>query len=172
MQGLFQPPADRPRLELERTGFTTAMDVLAWLGVATHLMVVFFYWPRLPDSVPQHYDARGQVDAWGPLWMLALLPLLSLVMVAGMTWLMRYPHRYNFPWPITAENARRQYRLANDLLGIVRTVIAWLFCLISWEVCRLAVGESPLLGPLFLPLGLIPLFGSIAWYFVRAYRAR
>ncbi len=172
MKAFFPQPADRPRLDLERTGFETSMSLLAWLGVAVHVMVVFFYWPRLPGLVPQHFNARGEVDAWGPLWVLALLPALAVVMVAGFSWLMRYLHRYNYPWLITPENARRQYELANEMLATVQAVIAWLFCLISWEVCRLAVGESALLGPFFLPLGLVPLFGSIAWYLLRAYRAR
>lgn len=172
MTGLPRQPAERPRLELPPDDLERTMTLLAWLGVVAHVLLVAVYWPRLPAEVPRHFDALGRVDAWGPLWVLVFLPALALVLVAALGWLRRHPHRYNYLWPITEENACRQYRLAIDLLAVMRAVIAWLLCLISLEICRLAVGRPPLLGAYFLPLGLGAMLAVIGWYVLRAHRER
>lgn len=169
---IFQQAADRPRPELEPTLAQQLLGLAAWLGVAVNALVAFYYWPQLPGEVPQHFNARGEVDAWGSRVLLLILPALSLVMVAGLAWLTRFPHLYNFPWKITEENAARQYELANDLMAAIRAATAWLFALISWEICRIGVGLPPLFGMLFLPIGLVGIFGSVIWYFIRAYQSR
>ncbi len=169
---LFADKRDRPVVEVEASSLQRTMVVMAWLAVALGVALVARYWPALPAEVPQHFDARGNVDAWGPRGMVLLLPILSLVMIGGISWLMRYPHLYNYLWPITEDNARRQYELANEMLASVQAVAAWMFALLTWEVCRLAVGESKLLGMYFIPVMVLLLFGSVGLYFFRGYRER
>jgi hypothetical protein len=172
MKWTRQRPADRPRLELESTSFELVTTVAAWAAVALHAVVVGYHWPLLPAEVPQHFDARGEVDAWGPRALLLLLPGLALLLVGGLSWMSRYPHLFNYPWPITAGNAHAQYRLAKTLVATIKTIVAWLLCLVSLEICRLALGRPALLGAYFLPLGLGPMFVLIGWYFLHAYRER
>ncbi len=169
---LFADKRHQPKLELESTSLQRALLVLAWMAVALNAGVIAYYWPQLPASVPQHFDASGEVDGWGPRALLALLPVLSLVLVGGITWLMRYPHLYNYLWPITEENAPRQYQLANQMLAAIEAVTAFMFAIMSWEICRIAVGETGSMMPYFLPVMMILLFGSIGVYLVYAHRAR
>jgi hypothetical protein len=100
------------------------------------------------------------------------LPLLAAVAWVGLTLLLRIPHTYNYPWPITAENARRQYRLARIMISALATSIAVLFALVTFEMCRLALGQTSAVGPLwpFLILGLLLVL--LTWYFIAAHRAR
>jgi hypothetical protein len=170
--GLFADKRERPRLELEPSSLERTMTVMAWLAVATAVGVVLRYWPALPAEVPQHFDARGEVEASGPRWWLLGLPLLALVLVGGTSWVMRYPHLYNFLWPITAENAKRQYELANEMLATVQAVTGWMFAALAWEVCRIALGESDPVAAYSVPLLVGLLFATLGAYFVRAYRAR
>jgi hypothetical protein len=169
---LLADKRDRPRIELEASGFERSLRALAWLLVAACFAVVARYWPDLPAEVPQHFDARGRVDAWGPRAMVLGLPVLALVMVGGLSWLCRYPHLYNFPRPITEENARRQYALANRMLVSIQALTAGMLAALAWEVCRLAVGERALLGAWFLPVTMALLFGTLGVYCVRAHRQR
>lgn len=169
---LFRPTAERPRLDLEPTSLERVLNMAAWLGVGMTLLMVFSYWPELPGRVPQHFNAGGEVDAWGPRVLLLMLPSMSLVLVAGLSWLTRFPHLYNFPWPITEENARRQYRLANHLMAFIKTSIAWLFAMISWEICRLGLAKPALFGATFLPIVLVGILAPVVWYFGLAYRER
>ena len=54
-----------------------ALALLILLGTVIFLMV---YWKRLPDQVPAHYDARGQIDDWGGKGMLILEPIMMLAL--------------------------------------------------------------------------------------------
>ncbi len=163
---------DQPRLDLEPTGLERSLIVLAWLAVALNVAVVIYYWPDLPSEAPQHFNARGEVDGSGPRVLLPLLPGLSIVLVGALSWMMRYPYLYNYLWPITEENAPRQYELANQMMAAILAIISFMFAMLSWEICRIAVGESGSMAPYFVPAMLILLFGSIGIYFVHAHRAR
>ncbi len=169
---LFADKRDRPVLDLEPTGLERALIVLAWMAAALSVGVVLYYWPRLPAEVPQHFNSRGEVNGWGSRGLVPFLPALSLVLVAGLTWLMRYPHLYNYLWPITEENARRQYQLANQMLAAITAVTSFMFAMLSWGICRIAVGESESMAPYLMPVMMVLLFGSIGVYFARAHRER
>lgn len=172
MKGILQTPGVRPRIELEPSSLERVLAMLTWIAVALNVLTLFYYWPQLPDRVPQHFDARGSVNAWGsPGWLL-ILPIMSLVLVVLFGWLTRFPHRYNFPWEITEENAERQYQLANQLMAGIRVCMAWVFASISWEVCRVAVGGQAMFSVAFVPLLMAMIFGPLVWYFVRAHQAR
>ncbi|MBQ9647671.1 MAG: DUF1648 domain-containing protein, partial [Oscillospiraceae bacterium] len=54
-----------------------ALSLLILLGTVLFLMV---YWKRLPDQVPAHYNARGQIDDWGGKGMLILEPIMMLAL--------------------------------------------------------------------------------------------
>ena len=54
-----------------------ALSLLVLLGTVIFLIV---YWKRLPDQVPAHYNARGQIDNWGGKGMLILEPIMMLAL--------------------------------------------------------------------------------------------
>ena len=164
--------ADRPRYELERTPLHGVFDIAAWVFVVCNALVVFYYWPDLPERVPSHLNAAGEVDGWSSPMFMWFLPALSLVLVAGLSWLERYPHTYNYLWPITEENAKTQYRLAREMVAGLKATCALLFLSISWMMSQLAFGRVvPNVGwVVFLQMAL--LFGGIGVYIVRAARER
>lgn len=169
---LLRGKKDQPRLDLEPSSLQRGLTIVAWLGVGLNVAVIAHYWPLLPEQVPQHFDLQGEVDAWGARWWLLGLPVLSVVLVAGVTVLTRFPHTYNFLWPITERNAARQYELANDLMASIQATTAWIFAMVAWDICRLAVGRPSVVGPFLAPAMVALIFGATGWYFVRAYRER
>ena len=57
-----------------------ALDVLSLLILLGTVVFLTVYWKRLPDQVPTHYDARGQIDDWGGKGMLILEPIMMLAL--------------------------------------------------------------------------------------------
>jgi uncharacterized membrane protein len=54
-------------------------ELLAWLIIIVQILVSIVTYPFLPDSVPSHWDASGQVNGYLPKLVNALLyPLLSI----------------------------------------------------------------------------------------------
>ena len=100
------------------------------------------------------------------------LPAVPGVIYLALTILQRFPHVYNYVWPITPDNARVQYLLARQLLAVIKVIEVWTFSWILWCTIRTALGAASGLGPAFLPLSLVAIFGSLAAYLVRARQLR
>ncbi len=65
-----------------------AITVFLWTVIALQIIVSLVSYPFLPDSVPMHWNAAGQVDSYAPKWVNAILfPLISIgivVLVRGL----------------------------------------------------------------------------------------
>ena len=55
------------------------------------LVGILFAYPRLPETVPMHWNAHGQVNGWGPKWSLLLwgpgMMAAMVLMFAALPWL-------------------------------------------------------------------------------------
>ena len=66
---------------MKRKGSILAM----WLLALLPLVLVAVFYARLPDEVPMHWGFDGQVDGWGPKYMIlvtALIPAVILLLIA------------------------------------------------------------------------------------------
>ncbi len=168
----FAKPSTRPVLQMPKSSLEIGLETAAALGMLTMLYVTITSWPLLPETIPHHFGASGKPDAWGGKGILWLLPGISLVLYAGLTILSRYPHIYNYPWPVTEQNAAAQYQLARAMLGALKAEIVLIFAYLQQQTIQVALGKAEGLGVAFLPIFLILIFGTIGIYFVKAYQAR
>jgi len=94
------------------------------------------------------------------------------VLYTGLTVLSRYPHIYNYAWPITLQNAATQYRLARQMVIVLKTEIVWIFAYLDWQTIQTALGRAQGLGQAFLPIFLFIIFGSLGFYLYKGFQAR
>jgi uncharacterized membrane protein len=130
--------------------FGYVVETLAVVGLLFHALLVLGAWNLLPASIPVHYNYTGEADAWGDRSNLFLLLGLSILVYFGLTFLGRYPHKFNYPWQITPDNAERQYNLARNFLRAVKCEIVWLFAVISLQTIGVSLGLASGLGSFFL----------------------
>ena len=159
----------RPRVPLRFRGFDYALEATAALLLALFL-VVASGWRELPERVPIHFGVDGNADAWGNRISSLLLPLIAVVLYGFLTALSRFPHSFNYPVPITPENAEAQYRLAVRLLLVLKTALVGVFFAIYIGVSSTAVGVQRGLSLWFLPVALFCLVGPIGAYLLAAAR--
>ncbi|TXK55628.1 DUF1648 domain-containing protein [Salinibacterium sp. dk5596] len=103
-------PRERPPAEFVSGPVTRA---LRWLSVgmpAVGAAVLLAVYGSLPEVVPTHFGFTGEADAWGPRWNVLVLAGVWLAMSAGLVALSRFPRVFNYPVPVTEENAQRLYR--------------------------------------------------------------
>lgn len=162
----------RPVLKVERTRFEIYCEFVAIAAVLFSLFYLFFVWSTLPEKIPSHFNFSGQADEWSGKGSILIVAGVSLFVYLMLTILSRYPQIYNYPWKITEENAARQYLLARQFLVALKTEIVILFAYIEWQTFEVALGHGQGLHVWFLPVFLVVIFGSIALYFIKAYRAR
>lgn len=147
--------------------------LVAITGVIVTFGCVAVAWPWLPATVPMHFAADGRPNGWGARSTLWLLPGIALVVFGVLTIAARVsPAGYNYPFPLTAANARRQASLARELLAWLRAAIVWVFALVALGTTAAARRGDGGLGAWFLPLTLALVWGPVLAYFVRAARAR
>jgi uncharacterized membrane protein len=168
----FAKPRPRPVLQIPKSTLEIGLETAAALGMLTMLYVTIKSWPLLPETIPHHFGVSGKPDAWGGKWILWFFPGISLVLYIGLTILSRYPHIYNYPWPITEKNAAAQYHLARTMIVALKAEIILLFAYLQQQTIQVALGKAGGLGVAFLPIFLILIFGTIGFYFVKAYQAR
>lgn len=165
------PTGERPKLDLPFSRAEIVVGGLTVAGLLAELAVAVWAFLALPERIPIHFDAAGRADGWGGKGFLLALPLIAAMTVVPLLFLRRFPHVYNYPWPITVENAPRQYRLARQLLAGVALGIVATFGAILVAMIRGARGEVTPFAWL-LPAILLFTLAPIVLYFRAAYRAR
>ncbi len=148
------------------------LEILAAGGCVLCVLIVALSWASLPETIPHHIDFSGKPNAWGTKKVLWLLPALALILYAGMTFVSRYPHRFNYLVPITEANAFRQYRIARGLLTWLKAEVVFLFAFLEWAIVRVAWGTTETLGALTIPVILALILATVVVHLVLAYRAR
>lgn len=138
---------------------------IAMLSAATLYMLLA--WGRLPGIVPMHFNAAGEIDSYGSkLVLLSLLPITYLL-YALLSVIQRFPQAGNYIVVITAENAHRQYKLVKAMLGILKLELLILFAYMQHVIIQGAYSKMSL-GPWFLPITLIAVFGTLVIYIYKS----
>jgi len=164
---------ERPVIrDLERSGVDVTLEVLAFLGVIFLVGIATYYYPRLPASIPQHFDFRGDPDGWGGKSVLLIMPILGVLLFTLLSVLSRFPHMFNYPWPITENNARRQYAISRQMLSAVKLVLVATFSYITWSIISTALGMGNGLGLSFMMIETPLLVIIIGFYLFKAKRAQ
>ena len=151
----------RPIISIPRSNFEIAVEAIAIIGVFTSLFILLNNYFDLPDRIPTHYCADGAPNAYGGKWTLSILPVANLFMYSLLTLIRKIPHYYNYPWPITEENAPRMYQAGLVTIACVKMEIIWLFTYLEWTTVRVAMGEAQGVGSWFLPVTLTVLIGTL-----------
>ncbi|MFC0263399.1 DUF1648 domain-containing protein [Fontibacter flavus] len=162
--------AARPIIKLEWTAWDKILEGLGFLAMVLLLVIPIYYYPELPDRIPKHYDATGQVTAYGGKGMLWMMPIIGLITYTGLFFINKVPHIFNYPTEITTENAERQYRIATRMIRTLNVIIVYTFLYTSYGTIQNAMGIQVGLGKAFMPIFLIALFGTIVVYLVKAFR--
>lgn len=131
--------------------FRPAVEILSITALLFHALLLLGTWNLLPDSIPTHFGFMGETGAQGDKSDLLLLFGLSVSIYTLLTWIGRFPHKFNYPWQITAGNAARQYNLAGNFLRAVKCEIVWMFAIISAKIAGISFGLPSSFSSVFVP---------------------
>ena len=60
--------------------FNRALSALSLLALAGTVVFLAIYWRHMPEEIPTHFNAAGQIDAWGRKPNILLLPIVGTAM--------------------------------------------------------------------------------------------
>jgi uncharacterized membrane protein len=142
----------------------TIVSLSCLVGVAAYLILA---WGTIPNQVPTHFNAAGEIDSMGGKHSLLLLPIVSWLLYGLMTLIERFPQAWNTGVFVTENNRDAVYRLLKNMMAMVKMFIMLLFASLT------LISAQSLSLPVWYLLGyLVLLFGTIAYFMVRLLRLK
>lgn len=139
----------RPKIKLELSPTDQVLEIVGWFTLATLWWLTLMSYFKLPDTIPTHYNLAGQADSYGSKENILALPMVGTILFVVMTVLSQYPHIFNYPTEITAENAERQYTNATRMIRYLKVAILLIFSFIVFKTLQTATGQAEGLGNWF-----------------------
>ncbi len=162
----------RPKIKLKLSPTDKIAEYMGWIMLSAVWILTLAYYKSLPDIIPVHYNAAGEADRHGEKWMIFTLPLIATLLYIGMTLLNKHPHIFNYPIPITKENAEKQYTFATRMTRYLKLVIVVIFGLIAFTTIRHAYDQEAKPGVWFLPVLLGMLATPIIYWLIRSLQSK
>lgn len=126
------------------------------IGVFSILLPLVF-WSKIPDELPMHYNAAGEVDNWSDKGSLILL-FFVIALVMGVMSIAVYLVKTNMESKYSKDVEKSEMRVAYPIVILINLVVQIMFAYIMF--CCITCRH---LGTLFLPIFLIATFAPLAY---------
>lgn len=148
----------REKIEIPKTKGEWIWDIIGYMFFIGSIILLVFVWSSLPEQVPGHYNAAGEVDRWGSKIELFILPGVGLFTAILMQIFERFPEMHNYPARLNESNTEQFYLHSRKLLNRLKNICLILFSLILYESISIAMEWGNGFGKWFLPLALVGTF--------------
>lgn len=152
-------------MKLKYNKFQIVLETIGLLLIVGMIVFVYTQWNQIPQQVPMHYNAMGEIDSWGSKYEILFLSAISILLYAFITAVSFFPQIWNVPVRITDENKEAVYLSSKDLLIIMKVEMLMSFFYINYHT----VTAQPL-PTAFLPVLIIIVFGTIIFFTKRVIR--
>jgi uncharacterized membrane protein len=149
----------------------TFRELVAVLGLLSAIFVVVFNYRDLPQRIPTHFGVSGVVDHWGDKSALWLIVGLSCVLYAVLS-LVRFLPTSLINVPVAQEQRAAAIPISFEMIAWLKAEVMCMFAFLTWTVVGVVEGRGQGLGVWFLPVTMVVIFGTIAFYLVRMLRLK
>jgi uncharacterized membrane protein len=148
------------------------LESASWITLILLCCLSVFYYLKLPEIIPTHFNAAGQADDYGSKLTIFILPGIAILLNVAFTILVRYPHKFNYPVKITPENMARQQRFAVLLVRTLKLAINLVFIMITITIYLAVSNKGQQLTPFLLPMILALVNIPLILYLFKAFRKK
>lgn len=151
-----------------RQKYTRSQVVLEIIAVLIILATAAFLltrWPLIPEQIPGHYNAAGQVDRWGDRSEILALPAVGILLYGLLTVISCFPSLWNVPVTITEDNKPGVFSRMKTMLLVLKVEMLAVFGFLAVNTSM----ATPLPG-WFLPITLATVFGSVLFSVINVHR--
>ena len=140
----------------KKTVWSRILEALCLLLMTGTIVYLIVMWKSIPDTIPAHYNAAGEVDRWGGKSELIFLPVIGGMLYFLMTLIQQYPEAWNTGVKVTEQNRERVYQILGNLIGTTKLMVLAVFSgltvlsslALSLPIWYLGVVLALLFGPL------------------------
>jgi uncharacterized membrane protein len=148
----------RPKIKLAKTKVEWLWDVIGYSINIGSMIFLVCNWSKLPEKVPAHYNALGEVDRWGSKMELLILPVIAAFLAVFMQVVEKFPETHNYPERLNEENAEEFYLLSRKMINGSKNIFLLIFSLVLFESVSIALGWWNGFGAWFMPVMLLSVF--------------
>ncbi|PLS17614.1 hypothetical protein CVD28_11515 [Bacillus sp. M6-12] len=142
----------RPKIKILKTKSEWIWDIIGYTFYLGSIIFLIYNWNGLPDEVPAHYNALGEVDRWGSKMELFILPIVGAFIALLMQLFEKIPESHNYSERLSKENAKEFYLISRKLVNQLKNICLIIFALILIESVSIALGIGNGFGVWFLPM--------------------
>jgi uncharacterized membrane protein len=162
---------EQPGITVETPRTDHVLDVAGWVLLLVLIGLTVYSYSVLPETIPTHYNARGEPDDYGHKEALFVLPGIAVALFIGFIFLIRSSHNVRkMHHASDPDKALRQYMLATRMMRVVKLTVAAQFILVTLGTYLVAQGMYDSLSRGFI-LGIVGMiFVPVVYYAWRALR--
>lgn len=152
--------------QLPRSGFEIALEIIAAAILLIFALYLVTTWSEIPERVPGHFDASGTPDRWDNKDTLIILPLIALFLYGILSAVCFFSFKSE-TGKYPQEKALARFHNNRLMLSFLKVEIMLIFAYVGFRTIEIAEGASEGLGPAFLPVFLLIIFGTVTYFLLR-----
>ena len=137
---------ERPQIHIEKTMLEKLANIIGIASIVAMILYIALNWSALPDAVPIHFNAAGEVDSWGSRWMMFFLPTIAIALYIFMEAIERRPHTHNYPARLTEQNAAQFYKESRQTMNLTKNIATSMLAYIGIRSVLVALEKVQGLG--------------------------
>jgi uncharacterized membrane protein len=162
----------RPKINIVLTKADKIIEMVSWIALFALWIFTLINFTNVPDTIPIHFNFAGEADNFGSKYNIIALPMVATTLFIGLTVLNKFPHAFNYPTPITTDNAIKLYTNATRLIRMLKLIIVIVFGLIAIQTISAVTEKTNSLGTWFLPLSMGMIFVPILYFLIRSFNTK
>ncbi|HWY11480.1 MAG TPA: DUF1648 domain-containing protein [Bacteroidia bacterium] len=115
-------------------------EIISVLFLFAGILIVAFALPELPDTVPVHFNLKGEPNRYGSKYQLWIGVGVSLLLYIIFSVVSAYPHLYNYPSQKNDIDA--QYKLGSKMTRSLKTWILLFLVILNYIIVQSAYSNS------------------------------
>ena len=156
---------ENKEFKLKHTKLQILLECVSVLILIAMFASLYFNWSNIPEQIPGHYNALGEIDRWGNKSELLLLPIISIMLYLLLTVVCFFPSIWNVPTQITDKNRKFVYSNLLTMMILLKASILITFFYLNYNSM-----QAKALPIYFLPIFIIVIFGIIIFFVMRTIR--
>ena len=147
------------------------LEASAVIILAAHLLYSWTSFNALPATVPTHFNAVGEADAFGSknsIWELWFVSLGLYGLLTAIIFVPLKSRLWNLPSVVKEDSSGRKASAVWEMIAALKVLTVLIFLALSWQVVRSAQGlASDWFVPFLLVVGVVAPLVILGIYFAK-----
>lgn len=148
-----------------------ALFIISGVALVVSLVRLMMVYGSLPDIIPTHFNAAGEVDGTGGKGSMIFIAVLDVVVWASVTLLQFFPRVINVPVFLLKRPAEEIIQGTRVMLNVMAILMVALFWYLQEKTIVIALGAAVTLGSAFMWAFLAAIIAITAIYMFWLWRA-